>query len=514
MEKLKRDFSQFTKAANSMIATNAHSYERFYRQSAKKFHYTTDEIQEILSNGSLEAKISLSRDAYATDGYYKQIVLYYATLLKYVGILIPNPSFGSSLSSSQIQKRYNKAIDYIEKMNLSVFCTDCALAAISDGIYYGIIIKADKKEFTVMNLPAKYCRSRFKDLFGNDIIEFNLQYFDEIVDEEKRKEALSVFPKEISKAYRSLKKSKKAFNDYWYYIPTEIGICFPLFDGVPPFLGVILASKKYDKAIEDIQNAAAEKPRKIIVQHMPHLQTGELLFEPDEAAEIHKATVQMMAGDPNVNVLTSYGDVTIEDSDGSLENADDVLNKIEENIFAAAGVSSLLFSPTGAGALNQAVQNDISLMMYFGTKIAIFVSNTVNRLFGNSSLTFKYSFLPVSYYNDTEYVENTFKLTGLGYSILLTAIAMDLNQKELLNIKDLENKILKLPEKLIPLNSSYTQSSGSKEKEEEKEEEDGATTAKQPEDPNADKGGRPTVEVTKKKETTITKDESISNSGR
>lgn len=505
MEKINRDFSRFAKAAASMIATNAHSYGRFYSQQTNKFRYTAEEIQSILSTGTLEEKINLSHDAFATDSYYKQIVLYYATLLKYVGILIPNPSFGSSLSSSQIQKRYSKAIDYIEKMRLSTLCTDCALRAILDGIYYGIIIKADKKEFAVMNLPAKYCRSRFKDLFGNDIIEFNLLYFDQITDAEMRKEALSVFPKEISKAYKNFKKASKTFNDCWYMLPTEISICFPLFDGTPPFLGVVLASKKYDKAIADIQNAAAEKPRKIVVQEIPHLQTGELLFEPDEAAEIHKATVQMMSGDPNINVLTTYGNVTIQDSDGSLENADDVLNKIEENIFSAAGVSSLLFSPTGAGALDKAVQNDISLMMYFGTKISTFVSNTVTRLFGNSNISFNYSFLPVSYYNDTQYVENTFKLTGSGYSILLPAIALGLNQKELINIKDLENKILKLPEKLIPLNTSYTQSSNSKEE----KESEGSSGEQTP-----DEGGRPTVEITEKKETTVKKDESISNNGR
>jgi hypothetical protein len=41
---------------------------------------------------------------------------------------------------------------------------------------------------------------------------------------------------------------------------------------------------------------------------------------------------------------------------------------------------------------------------------------------------------------------------------LLPAIALGINQRDLSNLKDLENDVLKLREKLIPLMSSYTQS--------------------------------------------------------
>lgn len=38
---------------------------------------------------------------------------------------------------------------------------------------------------------------------------------------------------------------------------------------------------------------------------------------------------------------------------------------------------------------------------------------------------------------------------------------MDLNQRELLSMKELENEVEKLQEKLVPLNSAYTQSGAS-----------------------------------------------------
>ena len=70
-------------------------------------------------------------------------------------------------------------------------------------------------------------------------------------------------------------------------IPSDIGICFPFFDGRPLFLSVIPASLEYDDAIQTERDRDAEEIRKILVQKIPHLQDGRLLFEPDEAAEMH-----------------------------------------------------------------------------------------------------------------------------------------------------------------------------------------------------------------------------------
>jgi hypothetical protein len=49
-------------------------------------------------------------------------------------------------------------------------------------------------------------------------------------------------------------------------------------------------------------------------------------------------------------------------------------------------------------------------------------------------------------------------LAQSGYSFLLPSIASGINQRDLINIKSLENDVLDLSEVLIPLSSSYTQS--------------------------------------------------------
>lgn len=95
-------------------------------------------------------------------------------------------------------------------------------------------------------------------------------------------------------------------------------------------------------------------------------------------------------------------------------------------------------------------------MMVFANKFAYFVNNLINKLYSNSNINFKYSLLPISYYNEKDYVDTSFKVANSGYSLILPALAMGINQKDLVNLKDLENDVLNLKEKLIPPDSSYT----------------------------------------------------------
>ena len=62
--------------------------------------------------------------------------------------------------------------------------------------------------------------------------------------------------------------------------------------------------------------------------------------------------------------------------------------------------------------------------------------------------------------NVSDYIKDALKLAQSGYSFLLPAVAIGLSQKDLMNVKKLENDVLKLSDLLIPLASSYTQDTG------------------------------------------------------
>ena len=487
MEVKERDLTTFKKHYDEMVAKNSAAWNEsfnYYHSIRKVKDYTKEEAERIINSGSAIAQQRLSRNFFLKDGFYKRIIIYYATLLKYVGILIPNPAFGNELSTPYIFKRYNSALDYLEKMKLPQLLTNFSLRALIDGCYYGVVQEVSRSNFVLLDLPAEFCRSNFKDFHGNDILEFNVTYFNSIVDLDVRKQALKVYPKVIADHYRRYTKGQ--VKNPWVKIPSEIGFCFPFTDDCRPlFLEIIPATIDYDDAVDINKERDLEEIRKILVQKIPHLQDGTLLFEPPEAEVMHGGAVNMMKGNKNISVLTTYADVDAIVSKAASEATTNSLEKNLQNVYSNAGASQQIFAPTGSQALPTSITNDMALMMILANKYSSFLSFIINSLFANSNINFKYTILPVSWYNVSQYITDTFKLAQSGYSILLPAIAADLSQKDLTNIKELENKVLKLTEILQPLNSAYTQSNG--------------------------KVGRPELPLDEKSPKTIQNEESIDN---
>jgi hypothetical protein len=187
MDEQKATLATFTKAITSMVAKNESSYNltRWGRNRYERVkEYSLEEIDRIIDSGSVEAQIALSRNYFAKGGFYQRLLLHYATLLKYTGLLIPHPSFGKSLSEQYVIKKYNNAINFLDNAKLPKLFTHIAIKALRDGCYYGVIQDVTDKSISILDLPIYYCRSRFKDKEGNDIIEFNVTYFDTIHDRE------------------------------------------------------------------------------------------------------------------------------------------------------------------------------------------------------------------------------------------------------------------------------------------------------------------------------------------
>ena len=203
---------------------------------------------------------------------------------------------------------------------------------------------------------------------------------------------------------------------------------------------------------------------------------------------MHAGAVGMMKNNKNVNVLTTYADADIISSQSTNDTSRNNIEKILKVIYDEAGISSELFAATGNLTLDKSIKNDLSFMMYLCNKYNNFITNIINRFFSNSQIKFKYKILPISYYNDTDYLNNTHKLASSGYSFILPALAADLSQKDLVNVKDLE-EALGLRDKLIPLSTSYTEAA------------------------NSDEGGAPQKSEEEKSDKTLDNEEALDSSG-
>lgn len=481
---------QFATAHASMVATNSNSYaSRYGNQYRDRIReYTQDDVKRILKSGNIDAMRQLSQAYFMKDGFYKQLVLYYATLLKYSGILIPNPSSGKKLSSPFISKKYYQAVNYVDKMNLPVLLSNWATKIFVEGCYYGVLVEVGKNTFCVLDLPTQYCRTRFKDFAGNDVIEFDLTYFGTIIDANMKKVVEKIYPSFIIKAWHKYKNGRLA--DRWIIIPSDIGICIPLLDSCPFFVNVIPAIMQYEEAVETDLEREKEEIRKIIVQKIPHLTDGRLLFEPEEAKVMHDGSVGMVRNNKNTTVLTTYADVDAVVSTSSGNNTlNSILENMRQNIYSQAGVTKELFAATSGNTVETSLKYDTALVMTVANKFATFVTNIINRNFSNSNIDFKYTILPITHQNEQKYIDSSYKLGTAGYSLLVPALAQGFTQRDLINIKSLENDLLDITEILLPPKTSYTQSTEVIESEE--------------------NNGRPAAETEDKSDTTIAKEESI-----
>lgn len=454
--------TNFQKATTKMIATNRSAYggewaNRHMTQHIKT--YTPEQVDEIITSGSLIAQQRLSRNYFEKDGFYRKLLVYYATLYLYYGVLVPNPANNKNLSKDYVQKRYFNALGFLDRTNVKNFCQHCALEALISGTYYGVIQTLDKDTFTILDLPTEYCCTRYTNKEGIDLIEFDVSFFDTITDADVRNTTLKVYPTKVSNWYRKWKHGE--VKSKWAFIPDDVGICFPLYDGRPLFLNVIPATINYDNAVELEKDRDLEEIKKIVVNKIPHLSDGELLFEPDEAAVMHEGLVKMLGGNKNVSVLTTYGDVDAIVSKTASDTVSNNLEKMMKNIYYEAGTSSQIFSADSNLAIETSIANDMATMSPLLNKFENFITKMVNRLYANGNVKFNYTFLPVTPYNQSKYTDLTLKLAMSGYSFIVPAVASGMRQSDLKNIKSLEIDVLGLDEALIPLSSAYTASSTS-----------------------------------------------------
>lgn len=455
-KKLQNRITTFKRMNDEIVAANASAYKypMPYGHARQHTIYTKEEAQQIIQTGDAMELQQLSISFFYTSGFYKKMLLYYATLLTYSFLVIPNTN--KEQMSSQIKNQYDKALDVLEGLKPELICPQIALKVLVEGAYYGMLSKSNSGKLTLIDLPYGYCRSRYKTYDNIDIVEFNLSYFDTILNQENRIACLKTYPNEIRIAYNNY-KNKNLSN--WYQVPAEYGVHFNFYEDRPLLADIIPAVVDFSEYREIEKAKDKQELNKLLVQEMPHLNDGELVFEPEEALEMHKGVVNMLRNSKNVDVLTSFGEVDVKDLQTARGVITDNLEKIEKSIYGEAGVSKQLFSADNSTSLTKSIENDCALVTILGNSFASWFKFIINNECANyNNLAFDVVLLPITHFNRFDIFKNSLNAAQNGYSIFIPSICLGISQKQLINLKRLE-KSLNLTDLLQPLQSSYTQSS-------------------------------------------------------
>ena len=240
------------------------------------------------------------------------------------------------------------------------------------------------------------------------VVEFNMKYFDvAFPNEQLRSRILEIFPKDFQKGYKLFKQGKLT-GDYpgdesgWYLLEVGSVIKFSLNgEDFPPFISVIPAILDLDAAQDLDRRKMAQELLKIIIQKMPIDKNGDLVFDVDEAQQLHNNAVQMLSKAIGLDVLTTFADVEVATmADNRTTTTKDDLAKIERAVFNEAGVSQMQFNTDGNIALEKSILNDEASMWNLIQQFEDFLNIVLDKFNKNpEKLYFRAQILPTTIYN-------------------------------------------------------------------------------------------------------------------
>ena len=426
-------------------------------KQSDRIYISKGEIYRALGEKDLPKLREISNYFYRTNGIYSSVCHYFAYLYRYDWYLVPE-ILDDKVKNEKVLTEFNKLLTYFDNSHLKKVCGDIALEVIKNGAYYGYLIDS-KDRVVLQQLPINYCRSRY--FVGNrPAIEFNMRFFDEnFTDTNYRMRVLKMFPKEFAKGYM-LYKQGKLVPDYigdeygcWYLLDPEQTVKFNFCsEDIPYFINAVPALIDLDAAQDLDRKKQMQKLLKILIQKLPLDKNGDLIFDVDEAKDIHNNAVSMLSRAIGVDVLTTFADIQVEDmSDSNTTTRTDDLEKVERTVFNAFGLSRNLFNTDGNLSLEKSILNDESTLRNLLMQFHIFFDDIAQKNCGNKK---KYSFrlymLETTQYNYKELAKMYKEQVTIGYSKMLPQIAMGHSQSSIIHTALFENNILNLTAIMIP----------------------------------------------------------------
>ena len=420
-------------------------------------------ILKALADQDIITLRKISNYFYRTSGIYQRACNYFATMYRYDWYIVPEVYVDKEKANIEnILKDFTRILGYLDSSYIEKTCGDIALEVLKNGAYYGYIAESPNG-LVLQQLPADYCRSRY-NIGGRPAVEFNMAFFDEkFPNIEYRMKVLKMFPAEFAKGYMLYRQNKLKNDDSstigffrsqgWYLLEPGSTIKFnfnnsdiPLFVNVCPDILDLDAAQALDRRKQ------MQKLLKILIQKLPMDKNGDLIFDVEEARDIHNNAVQMLRNAIGVDVLTTFTEVeSIDMADKNSATSVDDLSKVERTVFNSMGISQNLFNTDGNLSLNSSILNDEGTVRNLKLQFEIFFDTITQKLSRNKKkYNFRFYMLETTQYNYKELSKLYKEQMNSGFSHILAQVALGHSQSSIINTAFFENEILNLSEIMIP----------------------------------------------------------------
>lgn len=418
--------------------------------------FSKDDITTYLSNPyTYEKQI---RNAvtyiYGASSHFRRLIQYFTCLNDLSYVVAPYRVDPKSANVKTMNRNYRKVLNTLSSMNIKTQFPKILTVCLREDTYYGTMWVTNDS-ITIQQLPSDYCS--ISTIEGNvPNVTFDFSYFD------SRQSLLEYYPAEFKTKYSIYQKNRTI---RWIELdsPTSFAIkCnADILDySVPPFAGIL-------REIYEIEDYKQLKLTKSALENYAMVfmtlgidKDGNWQMDLDKAKEFWR-NLDSVLPDEIGSVLTPMpiNKISFEKSHTSNTNT---VAEAEEELFSAAGVSSLLFNndKASANALSLSIKADQAIT--YG--IVKSIEDMVNRFIQSQAYgkNFKINFLDVSAFNRKEMGDMYLKAAQYGLpTVSMYAASQGLGQAELDSMNFLENDLLEIKKLFIPLQSSSTQSSKS-----------------------------------------------------
>ncbi|ARF70764.1 hypothetical protein B7C51_25170 (plasmid) [Paenibacillus larvae subsp. pulvifaciens] len=437
---------------NKLILKDLNKYKN--KRYIKRFNkYKRDDIIRFMSDPAQyeEQLREVSNILYVISPHYKRLVQYFSKMGLYsYDVELTNIDF-DKYNPKKIKKQYFGILQYLEKMNISHEFSKIMKVAYREDVFYGYEHETSTSYF-IQKLNPKYCQiSSIEDGCYN--FSFDFSYFN------SEKEKLNMYPVEFKRKYNIYKKDN---TKQWQELDNKKTICFKVNEDVdfliPPFAGVF--ESVYD--IQDFKDLRKDKEEinnyKVLIQKIPlrsEKEVNDFAIDFNSVTLFHNRAVEALP--EQVGLISTPMDVKEVDFDRASVDKDNV-EKATRDYWSGTGVSQLLFNTDKSSSigLEKSVLTDEEIFFDSLRQLERWLNRKMKYKY-SKNLFCKINLLDITIFNKTEYFDTALKAaqSGVGSKLKIGA-ALKMSPLAMINMAILENKILKLPDILIPMRTSHT----------------------------------------------------------
>jgi hypothetical protein len=424
--------------------------------------YPVERIQSAIENPSVHSTILIETSRYLMQKsqFYARLNNYFAKMGLFNYTIEAYDVKTDDLSEDETRVKFRNAYFNVnaefEKMGFKHEMSKIMSILPVEDVYYGLIFE-DTSDFFIQRMNPAICRiCQIQDGVYN--FKINLSSIDPI--------HISTYPDYIQQAYIDF-RNHVAYHDGWYVPPAERQVCFKWNESclypMPMFISMIQDIMDLDvyKKLK-LQKARVDNYKAIVIEVPIDDDAVDKPLLTDETlaifAEMNKANMP-----DDIGLLHAPGSaeaVSFKDNTNNTNNLSDAIT----NIYDGAGVSSQVFNSGSSGtAMKLSIENDAAYIYAFYRQCERFFTRFIKlRKYNKTSYKFALKIQNSTVFNHSDVADSYLKASQNGLPFVIDyGVALGKTPSRILGSLFLENDVLDLHSRLIPLSTSYTMSSDS-----------------------------------------------------